>query len=264
MNDLQHKKSLPIRLWIWFIRTFFRLLYGPFAWTYDVVAWLVSLGQWTAWGRTALRFLHGPAVLELGHGPGHLQVAMAREGLTAVGLDISPQMGRLARRRVLRADLPLRLVRARTQALPFCDRAFSDVVATFPAEYILDPRTLREVKRVLPSEGKVVVVATAWFTGRDPPARFLEWLYRITGQRAPLPKGDEPLLVESGLVLQAEWVPARSSQVLVVIGKRQPGDQPGAATPDGTSGCTSAPPTEARSDPGREREEESAGRREPR
>ena len=52
-----------LRLWWTVVRTMFRLLYGPFAWTYDGVAWLVSLGQWTAWGRVALRYLEGQPVL---------------------------------------------------------------------------------------------------------------------------------------------------------------------------------------------------------
>jgi ubiquinone/menaquinone biosynthesis C-methylase UbiE len=163
-------------------------------------------------------------VLELAQGPGHLLVAMARQGLTPVGLDLSPQMGRLARRRLVRLSLPLRLVRARAQALPFRDGTFPDVVATFPTEFILAPRTLREVKRVLSPGGEIVVVAGAQLTGRDPLSRFLEWLYRITGQRAPLPRGDEPLWEESGLTLRAEWISAARSRVLLVVGGPAPGD----------------------------------------
>jgi len=216
MNDT------PIRPWLWFVRTFFRLLYGPFAWTYDLVAWLVSWGQWTAWGRVALQALRGPMVLELGHGPGHLLVAMARRGLTPVGLDLSPQMGRLARRRLRRAGTRVPLVRARAQALPFRDGSFSDVVATFPTEFIVAPRTVREIVRVLAPDGGIAVVASAWLTGGDPLSRFLEWLYRITGQRGPLPEGSEAVWAESGLALQARWVSLRRSQVLLITGTRGP------------------------------------------
>jgi len=200
----------------------FRLLYGPLAWTYDAVAWTVSLGRWTSWGRVALPHLRGPRVLELGHGPGHLLVAMAGSALAPVGLDLSPQMGRLARRRLLKAGLPLRLVRARVQALPFCDGAFPSMVATFPTEYIVDPRTLREVRRVLQSGGRIVAVATAWLVGRDPPTRFLEWLYRVTGQRGPVPRPDDPAWMESGLALRTEWVRTDRSKVLLVMGERPP------------------------------------------
>lgn len=220
------------KAWIGLIRTFFRLLYGPAAWTYDAVAWLVSLGQWTRWVRVALRFVEGPPVLELGHGPGHLQLALSEAGLAPVGVDLSPQMGHLARRRLRRAGIAPRLVRARAQALPFPSGSFSNVAATFPTEYILDPATLAEVRRVLGRDGELVVVASGRLTGTDPASRFLEWLYRITGQRAPVPRGDEIPLDESDMAFEFEWVPVRWSQVLIVTGK--PADQ--VSTEGGTSG----------------------------
>jgi ubiquinone/menaquinone biosynthesis C-methylase UbiE len=208
------------RVWVQSIRTLFRLLYGPAAWTYDAVAWLVSMGQWTDWVRLAVRFLEEPAVLELGHGPGHLQAELAEAELAPVGIDVSSQMGRLAQRRLRRAGVTPRLVQARAQALPFPSDTFSDTVATFPTEYILDPATLAEVRRVLDQQGRLVVVASGRLTGRDPMSRLLEWLYRITGQRAPVPRGDEFTPSQSGLALESEWVPARWSQVLVVLGRQ--------------------------------------------
>jgi len=213
-------------LWNRFVRFFFYLLYGPFAWTYDLVAWLVSMGQWNAWAATAMDELEGSTVLELGHGPGHLQVRLAGRGWRAVGVDPSPQMVRLARRRLLRAGLPLRLVRARAQALPFCDRAFQSVVATFPTEYILDRRTRDEMVRVLRPGGRIVVVAAAQFTGRDPVSRFLEWLYRITGQREPLPREGDPIWREGGVEWETRWIPARRSRVLMLVGSvKQPSEE---------------------------------------
>lgn len=203
------------------LRLFFRLLYGPMACTYDAVAWLVSLGQWVKWVRVAQRYVSAAPVLELAHGPGHLQEALGRQGQWTVGVDLSPQMGRLARRRLRRAGLPLRLVRARAQALPFRDGAFPTVVATFPTEFIIEPRTAREVMRVLAPQGRVAVVASCRLLGRDPLSRFLEWLYKVTGQRVPLPTVDASAWLQSGLALHSEWVPVGRSQVLVVLGERQ-------------------------------------------
>ncbi len=215
------KMGRKLHLWWSFVRTFFRLLYGPLAWTYDGVAWLVSLGKWTAWGRVALRYLDRPPVLELAHGPGHLLVTMTHQGLAPVGLDLSPQMGRLARRRLRRTGLPVRLVRACAQALPFASNAFPGIVAAFPTEFILDPRTVQEVMRVLSPGGTLAIVAGSRLTGRDPLSAFLEWLYRITGQREPLPQPGDTIWGESGLNLRAEWVPVGRSQVLVVTGGKQ-------------------------------------------
>ena len=87
------KNTLPRRL----VKLGFQLLYHEFAFTYDAVAWLVSLGQWQAWGRTALDRVRGLRVLEIGHGPGHLLIALARSGRRPIGIDLSPQMIRLAR-----------------------------------------------------------------------------------------------------------------------------------------------------------------------
>jgi ubiquinone/menaquinone biosynthesis C-methylase UbiE len=210
------------RIWHWFIRTFFRLLYGPFALTYDAVAHLVSFGEWKAWGRITLDYLSDPLALELGHGPGHLQLAMAQRGLTPVGLDLSPQMGTIARRRLAKDGYRPRLVRARAQALPFADGTFPQIVATFPTEYIIHPLTIEEIKRVLPPCGKIVVVAATTITGKSLPARFLEWLYRITGQRAPeLPQARQTW-IDTGLKLEVETVSTPKAQVLVIVGQPEP------------------------------------------
>ena len=80
------KNTLPRRV----IKFGFHLLYHELAFTYDAVAWLVSLGQWQAWGRTALDRVRGPRVLEIGHGPGHLLIALARSGRQPIGIDLSP------------------------------------------------------------------------------------------------------------------------------------------------------------------------------
>jgi len=208
------------RLWWAFLRLFFRLLYNEFAWTYDVVAWVVSLGQWTAWGRTTVPHLCRGRVLELAHGPGHLLRAMAKEGLTPVGLDLSPYMGRLARRRLRKAGLTVPLVRARAQALPFRDGCFDSAVSTFPTEFILDPATLRETARVLRAEGRLVVAAWARLSERDPLSRFIGWLYQVTGQAEPLPGGGEAVLAEAGFSAHTVWEKVGYSRVMLVVGER--------------------------------------------
>ncbi len=198
------------------LRLFFRLLYGPFAWTYDAVAWVVSRGRWTAWGAAALPLLPEGPVLELAHGPGHLLLKMAHRGLSPVGLDLSPQMGALARRRLRRAGLSPRLVRARIPHLPFCDGSFRALVATFPTEFILDPATARQAARVLAPGGTAVIVPLAIPGGRGLIARALRLLYRITGQdRFPVEMGWQAW-EDAGFTVQAQWQSVGSDAVLVV------------------------------------------------
>jgi ubiquinone/menaquinone biosynthesis C-methylase UbiE len=188
------------RLWWSFLGLFFRLLYHECAWTYGIVAWAVSWGQWQAWGRAALRHVTGTRVLELAHGPGHLLLTMARCGLHPVGLDLSPQMGRLAQGRLRRAGAAVPLVRARGEALPFRSCSFDSVVSTFPTEFIVAPATLREAARVLCSQsasgpaGRLVVAASVRLDRRHPLWGPLAWLYRITGQAQ---EGSFPLGVQA-------------------------------------------------------------------
>ena len=69
------------RLLGWFLRFFFHLLYHQFAWTYDWVAAGVSLGRWNEWVRSILPYMQEGRILELGHGPGHLQAELLKTGL---------------------------------------------------------------------------------------------------------------------------------------------------------------------------------------
>ena len=161
---------------------FFYLLYHQFAWTYDLIAWAVSLGQWQTWVNSVIPYIHTHLVLELGHGPGHLQAALSREGIRSIGLDLSKQMGRLAHRRLDKTHPQPALVNARSQQLPFAGCNIPQIVATFPSEYIVDPQTLTEIYRVLAPGGSTVVLLYAWLSGRNVIEKLAAWLFRVTGE----------------------------------------------------------------------------------
>jgi len=164
------------------MRVFFELLYTRLAWTYDLVAWASSMGQWRSWQRTALEDLPAGRVLELGHGPGHLLVDLGRSHASVFGIDRSRQMSRLAQRRLRRAGSVSRIARAAAFGLPFASRSFAAIVSTFPTEYILDPRTVHEVARVLAPGGLMVVIPVVAITGPGLFDRSAGWLNRVTGQ----------------------------------------------------------------------------------
>jgi ubiquinone/menaquinone biosynthesis C-methylase UbiE len=166
------------KLWKRIVQFGFRLLYNELAWTYDAVSWSVSLGAWREWQKSALSFIEGQAILEVGHGPGHMLAALEVEGRQPVGLDLSVNMGKLARRRT---SAPL--IRGRVEELPFVEAAFDSVFSTFPTEEILSPRALAAVHTVLKRGGRFVVLPEAHLIGSSPLHILIESLFHITGQR---------------------------------------------------------------------------------
>jgi len=198
------------------LRIFFRMLYHQFAWTYDWVAYLVSLGDWQSWILTTLPYLDGPRTLELGFGPGHLQIALNRKGIKIYGLDESLQMNKLAKQRLARLGMPVNLVRGNAQAIPFEDECFHQVVMTFPAEFMLNQSTLLEVYRVLVKGGIVVIVPMAWITGRKLVERFVAWINHVTGEA---PEWDEKYLEplhKLGFEVSWQMLNLKSSKVLII------------------------------------------------
>ena len=206
-------------LLLFLFRSFFYLLYHQFAWTYDLVAAVVSLGRWQSWVSCVLPHLDG-RVLEIGFGPGHLQLSLNERGLAAYGVDESRQMAAHARRRLHRHHYPANLARGFAQQLPFPKNSFDTVVATFPTEYIFQLQALREIRRVLAPDGKLVVAPTAWITGTGLLERLAAWLFTVTGQagaiEATLP-GMQARIRSGGFSVRHELVELRGSRVLLII-----------------------------------------------
>jgi ubiquinone/menaquinone biosynthesis C-methylase UbiE len=168
------------------IRFAFDQFYTTFAWTYDAVAHAVSFGEWRLWGESAIPFLQRAGrgrVLEIAHGPGHLHQTLQQQGFSTVGIDLSMQMCRMLQRRFIRESRHLpNQARASALQLPFVDRAFTGAVSTFPAGFIFEQRTLREVHRVLATGGRFVIVPGTRFRGNGLGVNALKFAYAITGQ----------------------------------------------------------------------------------
>lgn len=199
-----------------FMRFFFNLLYHPFAFIYDLVAWVVSFGKWNDWVRSISPHLEGTRLLELGHGPGHLQRFLLDRGLNPVALDESTQMGQIAKRRL---GSKQKLTRGLAQNLPFAKASFETVISTFPSEYIFDPKTLAEIKRVLVNEGKLIVLPAAF-----PSNGFLKWLYKVTGESPEalddaLKERLKSPFVSAGFNVEIQMIEMKSSTLVLILAR---------------------------------------------
>jgi ubiquinone/menaquinone biosynthesis C-methylase UbiE len=215
-----------MRLIVFLLRPIYYLLYHQFAWTYDFVAAIVSLGRWQDWVQAALPFLHG-RVLEIGFGPGHLQISLNERKIPAFGLDESRQMAHQASRRLRKQGILSRLSRGYAQNIPFAEGVFDSVVATFPAEYIFDPQTLKEIRRVLVPAGKLVILPMAWITGRRRLERLAAWLLRVSGEAPGKPGPVSAAIMcrfaRLGFEVRSEIVELKGSRVLVLVAEKKKG-----------------------------------------
>ncbi len=118
-----------------------------------------------AWGafripERQLRLLgnvRGKRVLELGCGAADWSIALSRDGARVVGLDFSRTRLAQAREAVRRARVPVTLVRARAEAIPYPSAYFDLVLSDYGATTFADPeRTVPEVSRVLRPGGTFV------------------------------------------------------------------------------------------------------------
>ena len=168
---------------IW--RRLFRLLYNECSFAYDLVSYMVSLGNWRSWQRAVLDYLPAATdglVLELAHGTGDLQLDLSRAGYRSVALDLSPNMGKLSRRKLRRARLPADLIRGDASQLPFESRAVATIVCTFPTPFIFRQAVTAEMARVLRPSGQAIIVLVGRISGRGVLPGLIRWLYQISGQ----------------------------------------------------------------------------------
>jgi demethylmenaquinone methyltransferase/2-methoxy-6-polyprenyl-1,4-benzoquinol methylase len=145
-----------------------RSLFAPLGPTYDRVGATLSLGQDPRWRRFLVSRLPGGSasghVLDVATGTGLVAAELLRRGYRVTGVDQSPEMLAVARRRF--GDR-IRLIEASAQALPLESGSFDHLTFTYLLRYVASlefgvpsgparPAWHLYVRTVLPLAGRVV------------------------------------------------------------------------------------------------------------
>lgn len=142
----------------------------PIHWarSYDFGTRFMYLGRGRAFREKVLDLAlvkHGEAFLDVGCGPGRLVFAASRRvGApgAAWGVDMSPEMVRLATRKAEKKYPYAEFTQATAQQLPFDDKYFDAITTAFVMHHLPGEwekrRAFREMHRVLRPGGRLVVV----------------------------------------------------------------------------------------------------------
>lgn len=134
---------------------------------YDLMAGLLLRGRGGAFRERLVelaRLAPGERVLDVGCGTGSLALAArrrVRDAGAVHGIDASPEMIAVARRKARAAALDVRFEEAAVQALPFPAAWFDAVLSTLMLHHLPRPargEALGEVRRVLTPGGRLLVV----------------------------------------------------------------------------------------------------------
>ncbi|HZC30818.1 MAG TPA: class I SAM-dependent methyltransferase [Gaiellaceae bacterium] len=132
-------------------------LFAPLGPNYDRYANLLSFGQDPRWRRFLVSRIPADAkrVLDVAAGTGAVAQELVRGGHMVVGLDQSPGMLEVARKRVPAVEFH----EGSAEALPFADGEFDALTFTYLLRYVDDPAaTMRELARVVKPGGTIAMV----------------------------------------------------------------------------------------------------------
>jgi demethylmenaquinone methyltransferase/2-methoxy-6-polyprenyl-1,4-benzoquinol methylase len=141
-------------------RRYVRSLFATIADRYDLITRLLSYGQDRRWKRRLVSMAApeaGLVALDLATGTGDIAFALARRGARVFGLDLTPRMIVLARRKGSRTETGPSFLVGDMLALPFPEGAFDLVTTGYGLRNVPDlTAAIDEIRRVLKPGGRVL------------------------------------------------------------------------------------------------------------
>ena len=200
-----------------FVNWFLNLLYGRLAFFYNTVAYIVSMGDWYHWVFQIEKFLDlSDKLLEVGIGTGKLIERLDEKNFFIVGIDRSKQMLRIIRSKI--QSNKINVCKADNLFLPFRDHSFDKVLATFPSEYAFKNQFLLDVKRVLKSNGELIILMGVVFTQKGIVNNLFRHVYWISGQTKSKENFETSIIAIFGKQARFEiqWEPHKNVEICFV------------------------------------------------
>ena len=147
---------------------------------YDMLNRLMSFGLDKLWRKKLLHEIkkfHVEKVLDIATGTADVAIAMAKEGYSVTGADISERMLEIGRKKLATNNLTesTTLLLAAAESLPFEDNTFDVVTVAFGVRNFADLHGgLSEARRVLRNGGHIAILELSY-----PDNRLLLWLYKF-------------------------------------------------------------------------------------
>jgi len=169
-------------------RPYVQRLFGRIAHIYDPMNHLMSFGldgRWRAFAARCLALHEGQTGLDLGAGTADLSIAVIRNsppGVRMIGMDITPEMLEVGRRKLARLGLQeridLRVGDAEQIDLP--DNSVDGCCSAFTVRNLADiGQGFREMLRVVRAGGRVVCLEVSHPPGKILGALFHLYFYRL-------------------------------------------------------------------------------------
>lgn len=140
---------------------------------YDLLNQIISMGYHTNWRRAAIRkILPANSVLDVSTGTADIAMMIAaNRSIRVVGLDPSPEMLKIGRRKIADAQHlvgKVELVEGVAEAIPFEDDTFDAVIVAFGVRNFQDrEKGLSEMVRVLRPGGKLAILELSLSRGNS-------------------------------------------------------------------------------------------------